>query len=96
MSITIIGGNECMVNNYKQLCKKYKCKAKIFTQPSGSLRKQIGSPDILILFTSTVSHKMIHCALSAVNGTCAQVVRSHSSSMTALKEILEEQTSVSV
>lgn len=90
MSITIIGGNDCMANNYKSLCKQYKCKAKVFTQPSGQMRKQIGNPDILILFTNTVSHKMIHCALSAVNGKESNIVRCHSSSMSALKEILEK------
>lgn len=89
MSITIVGGNDCMVKEYKNLCKSYNCKAKVFTQPGG-IKRQMGSPDLLILFTNTVSHKMVHCALAAANGKCRQVVRSHSSSMSALKEILEQ------
>lgn len=91
MSITIIGGNDCMVKNYKDLCKAYRCKAKVFTQPSGQMRKQIGSPDLLILFTSTVSHKMVKCALAATK--CPNIVRSHSSSMASLKDILENHAS---
>ncbi len=88
MSIAIIGGNDCMVREYKNLCKEYKCKAKVFTQPDG-IKKQVGSPDLLILFTNTVSHKMVKCALTAVNGKCSNIVRCHSSSKAALKEILD-------
>ncbi len=63
MSVVIIGGHDRMVSQYKKICRNYKCKAKVFTQMSASLDKQIGSPDLLVLFTNTVSHKMIRCAL---------------------------------
>lgn len=89
MSIAIIGGNDCMVQDYKKLCKQFNCKAKVFTQPTG-IRKQVGSPDLLILFTGTVSHKMVKSALAATTGTRTNVVRSHSSSISALKDILEQ------
>ena len=89
MSVVIIGGHDRMVSQYKKICRNYKCKAKVFTQMSASLDKQIGSPDLLVLFTNTVSHKMIRCALDEVgNGT--EIVRCHTSSGTALTEILEE------
>lgn len=90
MSITIIGGNDCMVRDYKNLCKEYSCKAKVFTQPSNQMRRQMGAPDLLILFTNTVSHKMIKTALSATSGKNSEVVRCHSSSLSALKDILEQ------
>lgn len=32
MSIVIIGGHERMETQYKQICKQYKCKAKVFTK----------------------------------------------------------------
>lgn len=89
MSIAIVGGNDCMVREYKKLCKEYNCKAKVFTQPAG-IKKQVGSPDLLILFTNTVSHKMVKCALASVK--CDNIVRSHSSSMASLREILRSQT----
>ena len=38
MSVIILGGNECMERQYKDLCKEYKCRAKVFIKPSGSLR----------------------------------------------------------
>ena len=64
MSVVIVGGHDRMVSQYKKICKDFKCKAKVFTQMSANLSGQIGSPDLLILFTNTVSHKMVHCAVS--------------------------------
>ena len=48
-----------MVCRYKALCKKYNCKPKVFTQMTSSMKDKIGAPDLLILFTGTVSHKMV-------------------------------------
>ena len=48
MSIVIVGGNECMVREYKSLCKEYNCKAKVYPKMSEGLRN-IGNPDLLIL-----------------------------------------------
>ncbi|MFI3237450.1 MAG: DUF2325 domain-containing protein [Lachnospiraceae bacterium] len=90
MSITIIGGNDGMVKNYKNLCEQYKCKVKVFTQPCTKMRKQLGATDLLILFTNTVSHKMVKSALASSCCESANIVRSHSSSMASLKEILDK------
>ena len=46
MSIVIIGGHDRMVCQYKKVCQKYQCKAKVFTQMSGNLSKKIGTPAI--------------------------------------------------
>ena len=64
MSVVIVGGNDCMVCQYKTLCKKYGHRAKVFTQMTSTMKDQIGSPDLLVLFTATVSHKMVRCVLS--------------------------------
>lgn len=45
MSVVIVGGHDRMVGQYKKICKNYKCKAKVFTQMSADLNKQIGCPD---------------------------------------------------
>ena len=58
MSVVIIGGNECMVRQYKDLCRKYQCDAKVIPKKQSSL-KGLGNPDLLVLFTSTVSHKLM-------------------------------------
>lgn len=90
MSVVIIGGHDRMACQYKRICKDYKCKAKVFTQMSGNLKEKIGSPDLVVLFTNTVSHKMVHCAIAEAEKTQAKVVRCHTSSGSALAEILME------
>ena len=90
MSIVIIGGHERMETQYRQICKKYKCKAKVFTKMKADLKNQIGCPDLIILFTSTVSHKLVHCAVAESERTHTMLERSHSSSASALKGILEQ------
>ena len=92
MSVVIIGGNECMVCKYQAICKQHGCKAKVFVKENGALKRKMGVPDLLILFTNTVSHKMVRCALSETKGMNTKIARSHSSSMAALKSILEEHT----
>lgn len=89
MSVVIIGGNECMVRRYKDLCQEFRCDAKVFPKKKSSL-KGIGNPDLMILFTGTVSHKMVRNALNETKGHDVRIVRSHTSSMSTLKNILEE------
>ena len=67
MSVVIVGGNDCMVRRYKDLCKQYDCQAKVFTQMKDGLKNKIGCPDLLVLFTSTMSHKMLRYALKKIN-----------------------------
>ena len=59
MSVVIIGGNERMVCQYTDICRDFGCKAKVFAKENGPMKKKIGCPDLLILFTNTVSHKMV-------------------------------------
>ena len=89
MSIVIIGGHERMEVQYKDICKKYKCKVKVFTKMAKNLKEQIGTPDLLILFTATASHKMVYCAVAESEKKQIAVERSHSSSSNALINILE-------
>ncbi len=87
MSVVIVGGNECMERQYQEICKRHGCKSKVFCKYRTGMEERIGQPDLLILFTHTVSHKAVHCAVSSVPET-TEIVRSHSSSKSALVEIL--------
>ncbi|HAX72355.1 MAG TPA: DUF2325 domain-containing protein [Firmicutes bacterium] len=89
MSIVIIGGHDRMAGQYKTICKNYNCKAKVFTQMPSNFKNQIGNPDLIILFTNTVSHKMVKCAVNEAKNSNANIIRSHTSSANALKQILE-------
>lgn len=89
MSVVIIGGNECMARQYKELCGEYQCKAKVYPKMTNGLR-DIGTPDLLVLFTNTVSHKMVRSALDQTKGKPVRTIRSNTSSMNALRGILKE------
>lgn len=91
MSIVIIGGNERMERQYKDICAEYNCRVKVLTKMTGTFQNKIGNPDLIVMFTSTMSHKMARSALTEAKKGCGtKVARSHSSSMTALKGILDE------
>jgi hypothetical protein len=59
---------------------------------SANLDKQMGSPDLFILFTNTVSHKMVKTAVDEAKRKNIEVVRCHTSSASALENILSEYT----
>ena len=92
MSVVIVGGNECMERRYKDLCEQYQCQANVFTKPRGGLKSKLGSPDLMILFTGTMSHKMLVGALSEIRGQNTRVEYCRSASLSALKTVLEKHT----
>lgn len=96
MSVVIVGGNDCMVCRYKRICKEFDYKAKVFTQVPGDFKSKIGSPDLVVLFTNTVSHSMVRCALKEAQRKNVDIVRSHTSSSSALKTILAARTEEAV
>ena len=90
MSIVIVGGNERMVCQYQNICKNYGCKAKVFAKEKGAMKKKLGCPDLMILFTNTVSHKMVNSALQEAKKNNIPIARIHTSSATALRSVLDE------
>ena len=92
MSVVILGGNECLERRYKDLCASYRCQAKVFTKLSGGLKKKVGDPDLMICFTSTMSHKLLLGALNEVKGRDTVIEHCRSSSLSALRDVLERHT----
>ena len=90
MSVVIVGGNERMAAQYETICKEHGCKAKVFTKENGSLEKKMGCPDLLILFISTVSHKMVLSVTQEAKKNSIPVARLQTSSVTALRAALAE------
>ena len=41
MSVVIVGGNECMVRRYEDLCREYSCKAKVFAKTDRGMQKML-------------------------------------------------------
>lgn len=77
-----------MERRYKDLCEQYNCKAKVYTKVTGSM-KGIGSPDLLVLFIGTMSHKMLHSVMVATKGQNTRIARCHTGSVSALKQVLD-------
>ena len=90
MSVVIIGGNERMVCQYTDICKDYGCKAKVFPKEHDSVKKKIGNPELMILFTNTVSHNMVITASQEAKKNNIPIARIHTSSATALRSVLDE------
>lgn len=90
MSVVIVGGHDRMNCRYKEICKKHGCKCKVFTQCPANFQNQIGSPDIVIVFVSTVAHKMLNIASVQAKKTGAHVVHCVSSSACALENALSQ------
>ena len=88
MSVVIIGGHERMTVQYEEICREYGYDAKVFSKKTGSFKKSIGSPDLMILFTNTTSHKMVISAVSEAKKMGIPIKRTHSSSAFALKTVL--------
>ena len=90
MSVVIIGGNERMERQYETICSGYGCKAKVFTKENGALKKKLGRPDLLIVFTATASHKMVISASQEARRNNIPVAHVHSSSAAALHGVLSQ------
>lgn len=91
MSVVIVGGNECMERRYIDLCKEYQCKAKVYAKMTNAL-KDFGSPDLIVLFTSTMSHKMLRSVMNEAKKQDLNIARCSRSSISALKDILPQHT----
>lgn len=88
MNIVIVGGHDCMHCQYKQICKKYGCKCKVFTQCPANFQNQIGTPEMIVVFTKTVAHKMLNVASKQAEKTGTEIRFVNSSSANALQSVL--------
>jgi hypothetical protein len=88
VSVIIVGGNERMERLYCDVCTAHGCKAKVFTKVGGDVKRLLGKADLYIVFTNTVSHKLVQCAMSEARKCNACVERCHSSGLSSLKTIL--------
>jgi hypothetical protein len=90
MSIVLVGGHDRMYDEYKGIGSKFGHNVKVFTQMPARFDKAIGSPDGIILFTGTVSHKMANTVLKEAKRKKIPVIRCHNSSGNSLGESLKQ------
>lgn len=79
-----------MAARYKDICEEYSCKAKVFTKMPSDFESKLGMPDLMVVFTSTCSHKMVNSVNRKSRKHRIPVARVHSASASALKNILEK------
>ena len=90
MSIVIVGGNDRMATRYQDVCKSFKIKSKVFTQMPSDFENKLGTPDMMLVFTGTCSHKMLCRVKSRSEKYGIPVKHVHSSSVSALKNLLHD------
>ena len=90
MSIVLVGGHDRMHDEYKEICTKRGHRVKVYTQMPARFDKAIGTPDGMVLFTSTVSHKMVNTAVKEAKKKRIPIIRCHSSSATSLEGSINE------
>ncbi len=90
MSIVVVGGHDRMHGEYRTVCRKLGHSVKVYTQMPARFEKTIGKPDGIVVFTGTVSHKMVNVAVKEAKRKKIPVMRSHSSSASALAELLKK------
>ena len=90
MSVVVIGGNDRMATRYKDICREYNCKAKVFTQMPADFSSKLGTPDLMVVFTNTCSHKMINSVNQRSEKHNIPVARVHNNSVNALKSVLSQ------
>lgn len=79
-----------MHDEYKGICSRRGHRVKVYTQMPARFDKAIGNPDGIVLFTATVSHKMIQLAVKEAKRKNIPVFRSHNSSGTSLEGVLRQ------
>ena len=90
MSVVVVGGNDRMATRYKEICRSYSCKAKVFTQMPADFDNKLGTPDLMVVFTNTCSHKMVNSVNQRSEKHDIPVVRIHNASVNALKTVLDQ------
>lgn len=89
MSILVVGGHDRMHDTYKNIGCKYGHKVKVFTQMPPKFEKLIGEPDLIVLLTNTVSHKMVTIAVKEAKRKNIPILRNHKSSAHSLENSIK-------
>lgn len=79
-----------MHDEYKGICSKRGHHVKVYTQMPARFDKVIGNPDGIVLFTSTVSHKMVLVATKEAKRKKIPIIRCHNSSAASLEGLLQK------
>jgi hypothetical protein len=77
-----------MQSNYKEICQKHNFKVKMFIKAKGPMRNKFSYPDLIVIFTNTVVHKMSMTAKREAKNNDIPITYLYSSSIHALEHAL--------
>ena len=67
MSVVVVGGNDRMATGYKDICRSFNCKAKVFTQMPSDFENKLGTlNNINIKLDGFNPRKLAHMGYSKV------------------------------
>ena len=89
MSVAVIGGIDRLRRLYEKKGLEFGFKVKVFSQKAPGIRKRLNGVKGLVLFTDTVSHRLVKEALMVARKQGIPVERSHSSSLNGLHRSLQ-------
>lgn len=90
MTLLVVGGNERMKRDYINLGKEKGYKTKVILNMSSRALKDIGRPNAVVMFTSTVSHKLKTVVETQANKKNIPVIRHYNNSKVSFMECLDK------
>ena len=90
MTVAVVGGVKSLEYNYKMILKQNSNRFKLFNKMTPDFDKRIKNVDSVIMFTSTISHKMATNCRKLCRRKNILLVACHSSSINGLKVALKE------
>ena len=90
MTLLVVGGNERMKRDYINLGKEKGYKTKVILNMSARALKDIGSPNAVVMFTSTVSHKLKSVVETQAKKKNIPVIRHYNSRKVSFMECLDK------
>lgn len=93
MCAALVGGMDRLKREYMNEAKKNGIKLKCYTGKERKISNSLGNVDLVVLFTGKVSHKARKDVLGAVRSKNVQIIQSHSSGVSSLRDCLTQATS---
>lgn len=90
MTLLVVGGNERMKRDYINLGKEKGYKTKVILNMSSKALKDFGTPSAVVMFTSTVSHKLKTVVETQAKKKDIPVIRHYNNSKVSFKECLNK------
>ncbi len=90
MTVLVVGGNERMKRDYINLAKEKGYKTKVILNMSSKALKDFGNPGAVVMFTSTMSHKLKAVIETQAKRKEIPLIKHYNSSKVSFMECLDK------